>query len=313
MKRPPQEMESPVRHKPVLTGEAIDFLRLKKGDKVLDGTVGCGGHAGFILQKISPRGILIGVDRDRKSLEFAGKRLSEFGDSFKPVHANFTDIDRVLSDQGIEKVDAALFDLGISSYQLEDAARGFSINRDGALDMRMDSGSRVQACDIVNRCKREDLERIIRDFGEERYWRRVAAFILERRKSAPIKSTSELADLVRHAIGKRYGFQKIHPATRTFQALRIAVNEELENLSEVLGKIVGFLSPNARLAIISFHSLEDRIVKVRFKEFEKAGKGRIITKKPLRACESEIRENPRSRSAKLRVFEKHESTRILDE
>jgi len=266
---------------------------------------GCGGHAASILRRIGPRGVLIGIDRDASSLEIAGKRLSEFGSACRLAHANFTDADKVLRDSGIEKIDAALFDLGISSWQLGDAGRGFSFEQDGPLDMRMDSSAGMRASDIVNRCKRQDLERIIRDFGQERYWRRTAAFIVERRGKNPINSAGELAGIIKAAIGRKYYSQKIHPATRTFQALRIAVNNELENLEEALRKAAGFLGLNARLVVIAFHSLEDRIVKVRFKELEKAGGGRVITKKPVTASPEEIRENPRSRSAKLRVFEGH--------
>ncbi|MGB2705329.1 MAG: 16S rRNA (cytosine(1402)-N(4))-methyltransferase RsmH [Candidatus Omnitrophota bacterium] len=289
-------------HKPVMVNEVIEFLQLKNGYKVLDATVGCGGHAGFILQKILPGGLLIGIDRDKKSLEIARNYLRPHDKTYRLVQANFKDIDKTLGNLGIEKIDAALFDLGLSSYQIEDPSRGFSFKGDGYLDMRMDPSQNLSAYDIVNRGKREDLERIIRDFGEERYFRRLTDFILDRRKKAALTSTSELADLIKKAVGRRYASQRIHPATRTFQALRIAVNRELDNLDEVLGKVLGFLGPGARLSVISYHSLEDRIVKTRFKEFEKVGEGRILTKKPLTPGAEEIRENPRSRSAKLRAF-----------
>ncbi len=291
-------------HKPVMVEEVLGFLRLKNGYRVLDATVGCGGHAGYILRKILPDGLLIGIDRDNKSLEIAGKNLGIPLNGARLIRSNFRDLDTVLRNQGIEKVDAALFDLGISSYQLEDPKRGFSFERDGRLDMRMDRSQNLSAYDIVNRVKRGDLERIIRDFGQERYSRRVVNFIVEQRKNAPIASTGELADLIKKALGNRYRSQRIHPATRTFQALRIAVNKELENLEMTLVKVLEFLSPAARLSVISFHSLEDRIVKNRFREFKKAGLGSILTKKPVMAELNEIRENPRSRSAKLRVFEK---------
>jgi len=299
---PKMEKERP--HKPVMADEALGFLRLKNGYKVLDATVGCGGHAARILQKILPDGLLIGIDRDKQTLEIARKYLNASDKALKLTQANFKDLDTALKDLGIEKVDAALFDLGISSYQLGDPERGFSFGRGGPLDMRMDRSQDLSAHDIVNRVKAEDLERIIRDFGQERYSRRVAGFIAEQRKKAPIASTGELADLIKRAIGRRYGSQRIHPATRTFQALRIAVNGELDNIAPALVKVLEFLAPGARLVVISFHSLEDRIVKNKFREFAKAARGNILTKKPLMAKPEEIRENPRSRSAKLRVFER---------
>ncbi len=283
--------------------EVLGFLRLKNGCRVLDATLGCGGHAALILQKILPDGLLIGIDRDKESLETARSYLDAPEKAFRLIQANFRDIDTALKGLGIKKIDAALFDLGLSSYQLEDPVRGFSFERDGHLDMRMDRSQTLSAYDIVNRVKWEDLERIIRDFGEERYSRRVADFIVEQRKKAPIASTGELTGLIKMALGRRYGSQRIHPATRTFQALRIAVNGELDNLDGALVKILEVLNPGARLLVISFHSLEDRIVKNRFREFAKAVRGRILTKKPLTAKSEEIRQNPRSRSAKLRVFE----------
>ena len=295
-------MEKTTLHEPVMVDEVLEFLRLKNNSKVLDATVGCGGHAEFILKKIRPDGILIGIDRDRDSLKIAGERLGKFKNVYLK-HANFTDIDKVLNDCGVEKVDAALFDLGISSYQLKKPDRGFSFEKESFLDMRMDVGTSLRVYDIVNRYKRDALETIIRDFGQERYFRRIARAVVEKRKEAPIKTTSDLANLIRKAVGGRYGHQKIHPATRTFQALRIAVNGELDNLRTVLDKILDFLNPNGRLCVISFHSLEDGIVKRRFREFKKDSRGNIITKKPLGPKEEETGRNPRSRSAKLRVFE----------
>ncbi len=292
-------------HKPVMVDEAVGFLCLKKGYKVLDATIGPGGHAGFILKKIQPNGVLIGIDRDKDALEIARKRLNKSDKICKLAHANFKDLDKVLKDRGIEKIDAALFDIGISSYQIGDANRGFSFERNGPLDMRMDQSSPLRAYDIVNKYKRIDLEEMIRDFGEERYFRRITGFILEKRKTKSIGSTEELAELIEKAVGKWYKFQKLHPATRTFQALRIAVNGDLDNIKIALGKVLDFLNSNARICVISFHSLEDRIVKIRFKEFEAEGRGRVVTNTPLTATADEIRENPRSRSAKLRVFEKY--------
>lgn len=296
-------MDDSTLHKPVMVDEVIRFLGIKKGLKVLDATVGCGGHASFILQKIKPDGHLIGIDCDKSSLEIADIRLNRFKKICKLIHANFRDIDRVLLSSGIAKIDACLFDLGMSSYQIGDASRGFSFERDGFLDMRMDQSNPLRAYDIVNKYRKEDLERIIHDFGQERYYKRIVGFILERRRKSPISSTRELSELIEKAVGKRYKFQRIHPATRTFQALRIAINEELESLNQALDKVSDFLSSRGRVGVISFHSLEDRIVKMRFKEFEKDQRGHIITKKPLTPTSDEKDENPRSRSAKLRVFE----------
>ena len=283
--------------------EVIDLLQLANGYKVLDGTTGCGGHASLILNKIQPDGVLIGIDRDQNTLKIAEEKLKEISGNIKLVHANFNNFDKVLLGLGIEKIDAALFDLGISSYQIGEAERGFSFEREGSLDMRMDSTEKLRACDIVNKYSREDLEEIIRDYGQERYCRRITGFILEKRKKGAINSTSELTELIRSAVGARYRSQRIHPATRTFQALRIAVNDELNCLDEALTKIADFLRPGGRVAVIAFHSLEDRIVKIRFREFEKSKKGKRVTKKPLRPADDEIRENHRARSAKLRVYE----------
>ena len=291
-------------HKPVLIHEVLAFLSLKKGQRVLDATLGGGGHASLIQKMIGPEGLLIGIDRDSDSLAFAERRLKAAGKNYKLAHANFSEMDRVLNGFGIDKVDAALFDLGISSFQLESANRGFSFEKDAPLDMRMDTSGGMLAHDIVNRVKENELKEIIKKYGEERYAGRIASFIAAARKKKPIESARELAAIIKRAVGGRYRFQKINPATRTFQALRITVNRELESLEEALSKITSYLNPKSRLAVISFHSLEDRIVKYKFRDFEKSGSGSIITKKPITADESEIRRNPRSRSAKLRVFEK---------
>ena len=296
-------MEKLIPHKPVMAEEAIRFLQLEDGNKVVDATIGCGGHSELILNKIQPNGLLIGIDRDKDTLEFAKNRLNSFSDIVKLKHANFKDIDKILLDESIEKIDAALFDLGISSYQLDKADRGFSFNQDGALDMRMDASSGVSAYDIVNKARREDLEKIIQEFGEEKYFRRITGFIIDRRKNKLIESTKELASIIEDAVGRFYRKQKIHPATRTFQALRIAVNKELESIKEALSKVIGFLKPEGRLCVISFHSLEDRIVKRTFREFKQEKKGEIITKKPVIPQEREVKENPRARSAKLRIFQ----------
>ena len=297
-------MEKFALHKPVLVNEVIEFLQLQKGAKVLDATLGLGGHAEEILKKIQPDGLLVGIDRDKNALKIAEERLAPFKNSTKIVYSNFRDLDKVLSQFAIGKIDAALFDVGLSSLQIEDEGRGFSFEREGPLDMRMDLSSPLSAYDIVNRLKKEEIENIIRDFGEERHYRKITRFIVEARKKRAINSTAQLTGIIKEAVGAKYRSQKIHPATRTFQALRIAVNGELENISEGLEKVLGFLNVGRRVCAISFHSLEDRIVKKRFKEFEKSGQGRVITKKPVTPSYREIAKNPRSRSAKLRVFEK---------
>lgn len=296
-------MKSEILHKPVMAREVIEHLNLRNGYKVLDATVGCGSHADLILDNIKPDGLLIGIDQDKKSLDIARAHLDKYKNTILR-HANFKDIASVFLDLGIDKINAALFDLGISSYQLEGSGRGFSFSKDEPLDMRMDESGLMRAYEIVNRHNRLELERIIRDFGQERYYRRIVGFILEKRRTGPINTTEDLKTVIIKAVGRRYRAQKIHPATRTFQALRIAVNSELENLEKVLGTVIGFLESGARLCVISFHSLEDRIVKIRFKEFKASGKANIITKKPLVPDFAEIKENPRARSAKMRVLEK---------
>ena len=247
-------MQGNILHKPVLVNEVIRFLNLKDGLTILDATVGCAGHANFILDKIKPEGTLIGIDRDETSLNIARERLKDSSKNIRLVHANFRDIDKVLKNLGIEKLDGAVFDLGISSYQIDDPGRGFSFAKEGILDMRMDLSEDVRAYDIVNRCKKEELERIIRDFGEERFSKRISGAIVERRKLSPINTTKELSDIISKAVGRRYRSQKINPATRTFQAIRIAVNEELKSIDEALSKVIGVLNNDSRVCVISYHS-----------------------------------------------------------
>ena len=291
-------------HKPVLTKEVIRCLNLKKGGTYLDATVGCGGHAALILEKISPGGFLIGVDVDEEALTYARRKLSKFKkSSYKIIKSNFKNIDFILEDIGIRKIDGALFDLGVSLLQFKNASRGFSINLDGALDMRMDLSQGLNAFDIVNKYPEKELYRIIREFGEERYAGRIARFICEKRKTSRIRTTSELANVITRAVGHRYSKSKIHPATRTFQAIRITVNKELDVLSEALEKLPFILNKGARVCVISFHSLEDRIVKNYFKRYAKENKFLLVNKKPIVPSVEEVKENPRSRSAKMRVAE----------
>lgn len=293
-----------MRHQPVMADEAIGSLDLKPGYVVLDATIGGGGHARRILEKILPGGRLIGIDADPLALERSGEELEAFRGSLILAHENFRNLDKVASDSNITKIDAAMFDVGVSSFQLDGHARGFSMKQDAPLDMRMDPRIEVAAADIVNRAKENELADIIWRFGEERCSRRIARFIVEARAKKRIDTTAELADIVRRAAGSRYRKQRIDPATRTFQAIRIAVNDELGALEEGLKKATGLLATGGKIAVIAFHSLEDRIVKNFFRSCANTGTVKILTKKPLRPGQAEVAANPRSRSARLRVAEK---------
>lgn len=284
--------------------EAISSLNLKPGYVVLDATVGGGGHASEILKSILPGGRLIGLDADKSALDTAEEKLRAFNGSFKLINDNFRNLDRALSKEGIKALNAALFDVGISSYQLEGEDRGFSIKEDSRLDMRMDPRLTVTAYDIVNGYREKELSEIIKKFGEERFSNRIAGFIIGARSKKPIETTHELAGIINRAAGSRYKKSGIDPATRTFQAIRIAVNDELNALEEGLKKAVNWLDIGARVVVISFHSLEDRIVKNLFKGYAALGVLKIITKKPVRPSGAEIGLNARSRSAKLRVAER---------
>lgn len=288
-------------HIPVMCKELIKYLKLKKGETVLDCTVGCGGHAELLLNQIGPRGRFIGLDQDSQAIEIARNRLGRFNNCTL-ICANFRNIDAILAQLKIGRVDGMLFDLGLSSFQLDSAERGFSIKTDAALDMRMDRNLKLSAFDLVNFLPQEGLSDILRKYGQERWHNRIARAIVRERKKSMIVTTGQLADLVKRVTPYRYS--KIHPATRTFQALRIAVNDELGALSEGLSKCIKYLNPGARICVISFHSLEDRIVKNQFRKFAKEGKLRIITKKPITPTREETSANPRSRSARLRVAEK---------
>lgn len=291
-------------HRPVMLEEAISSLNLKPGHLVLDATVGGGGHSGEILRKILPGGRLIGLDADEEALRIASENLKEFAGNFKFINENFRYLDKALAKEGIKSLNAAIFDVGVSSFQLDDASRGFSIKSDSKLDMRMDKRSDITAYDIVNRYKEKDLSDIIFRYGEERFHNRIAKHIVSERARKPIETTGELSTIVRRAIRPGHRDFRIDPATRTFQAIRIAVNDELAALEEGLKKIVSSLDIGGRIAIITFHSLEDRIVKNLFKGYAGLGVLRIITKKPVRTRDEEARDNPRSRSGKLRVAER---------
>ena len=293
-----------IAHQSVMLEEAVSSLNLKHGSIVVDGTLGGGGHSLAILEKIVPGGRLIGIDADAEAINKAAQHLKDFDDSFKLVNDNFRNIDSLLAKEDIKTVDAILLDLGISSYQIEDGSRGFSIKHDSRLDMRMDKSLNLSAYDIVNRYKEQDLSDIIEKYGEERFHKKIARYIKEARSNKQIETTRELAEVVRKAIGYRGRNQRIDPATRTFQAIRIVVNDELGSLEEGLKKAVFWLKSGGRIAVISFHSLEDRIVKNLFRGYSNLGVLKIITKKPLQPAHEETIKNPRARSAKLRVAER---------
>ncbi|MCX5680573.1 MAG: 16S rRNA (cytosine(1402)-N(4))-methyltransferase RsmH [Candidatus Omnitrophica bacterium] len=291
-------------HRPVMLDEVLGFLDLRPGDTVLDATLGGGGHSKEILKRITPGGMLLGCDADPAAIDRARENLRDFTGSFKLANGNFRYLNEMFDHEGLEKIDAALFDIGISSYQMDEGARGFSIKNPGPLDMRMDPRLKVSAKDLVNRLREEELSDIIKDLGEERFYRRIARAIVERRREKKIETTEDLASVVYRAVGGRYKRGRLDPATRTFQAIRIAVNDELGALKDGLGQIVTRLNAGGRMAVISFHSLEDRIVKNKFKEYSAEGLIKILTKKPVRPTDAEVAENPRSRSGRLRVAER---------
>lgn len=296
-------MEESYLHSPVLVKEVISFLNPAPGQVIVDATVGSAGHGEQILQRIIPGGILIGIDRDEEALRIAGERLRPFEGSFKLINKNFKYIKEILKDMGVEKVDGILFDLGISSIQIETRQRGFSIKNDGPLDMRMDRSQALTAKELVTSLREDELSDLIRDFGEERFHKRIAKGIIEARKKKEISTTAELAEIISSSLPYNPNKYKIHPATRTFQALRIRVNDELGSLEKALRDAPSLLKPGSRLCVISFHSLEDRIAKNIFKEFKAERIFKILTKKPIMADQEEVIKNPRSRSAKLRSGE----------
>jgi 16S rRNA (cytosine1402-N4)-methyltransferase len=293
-----------VLHTAVMSKEVIDLLNPRPGQVFVDCTMGTGGHAGEILKRILPKGRVIGIDRDAESLEKAKARLEKFSDSCTLVNDDFRNLDAIFNRLNIQEIDGVLFDLGISSWQLDASERGFSIKQEGPLDMRMDKHSYISAYDLVNSLSEKEIATILKTFGQERFHNRIAHLLVEERNKGQITTTKELSDIVLKAIPYRYQSHSIHPATRTFQAFRIAVNRELEALGLGLEKAINHLSKGARVGVISFHSLEDKIVKDQFKKFQRQKMLKIVTSKPLRPSAEEMRENPRSRSAKLRVAER---------
>jgi 16S rRNA (cytosine1402-N4)-methyltransferase len=289
-------------HESVMVAETVEALAPGRGGLFLDCTVGSGGHAFALLRAGATR--LIGLDRDREALGRAAETLAPFADRVELVHSDYRDAPAVLARRGIAGVDGALADLGVSSMQLDEAGRGFSFRRDEPLDMRMDRSQGPTAADILHDVDEGELADVIFQFGEERFSRRVARAIVAARRAGPVTTTGRLAEIVRRAIPSR-GRQRIDPATRTFQALRIWVNRELDRLDAFLEDMVRLLSAGRRFAVISFHSLEDRIVKHTFRALVGGSSAlRLLTKRPVQPSDAEIARNPRSRSAKLRAIER---------
>ncbi|MDI3538167.1 MAG: rRNA (cytosine1402-N4)-methyltransferase [Bacillota bacterium] len=292
------------RHEPVMLDEVLYYLGCRPGGLYIDCTLGGGGHAREILERTAPDGVLLGIDRDEAALAAAGEKLEPYGDRVRLVHANFCRLKEIWQESRLPAPQGILFDLGVSSPQLDEAERGFSYQVDAPLDMRMDRTQSLTAWDVVNTWPRRELARIIREYGEEKWAQRIAGFIEKRRLRRPIDTTGELVEVIKEAIPAAARRRGPHPARRTFQALRIAVNNELGCLEESLVAAGHILAPGGRVLVISFHSLEDRIVKHTFRRLAGAGEIEIVTKKPVTPTEAEIARNPRSRSAKLRVGEK---------
>ena len=297
-------------HTPVMPREVMEYLDPRPGGVIADLTVGGGGHAELILKAVGSTGRLVGFDKDSVALHEAETRLAPYKEQLALVKTDFRHVRHTLQNLGIKKVDGVLMDLGVSSHQLDSGERGFSFRNDGPLDMRMDLGGPVTAADVVRTYNERDLTMVIRTYGEEKWAARIAQFIVERRKTRPITTTFELVDVIRAAIpaGARRGGP--HPARRTFQALRIEVNEELKALEEALHEGISCLARKGRIIVISYHSLEDRIVKTTFKEYaeetslETGERLLVLTKRPLRPAADEVASNPRAESAKLRAAEK---------
>ena len=306
------------KHEPVMLSQCIEGLNINPDGVYVDGTLGGGGHSSAICGMLSPAGTLIGTDADRDALEAAGQKLKDKKCRIHLVNSNYADIKDVLADLGIEKIDGALLDLGVSSFQLDNPQRGFSYMNDAPLDMRMDTRQKMTARDIVNDYTEADLYRVIRDYGEDKFAKNIAKHIVQARAVKPVETTAELSEIIRASIPMKFQKKSGHPAKRTFQAIRIELNRELDVLRDSLDDMIDLLNPGGRLCIITFHSLEDRIVKSAFRKNEnpctcppdflvcvcgKKSKGSIITKKPILPSEEELEYNSRSKSAKLRIFE----------
>lgn len=310
-------------HKSVLLHETVDSLNIKPDGIYVDGTLGGGGHAFEVCKRLGENGRFIGIDQDAEAIEAAGLRLAEFGDKVTIVRSNYVDTPDVLKSLNIDKVDGIMLDLGVSSYQLDTPERGFSYKNDAPLDMRMDDRSNTTAKDIINNYTEMELYRIIRDYGEDKFAKNIAKHIVNVRKERPIETTGQLTDIIKAAIPMKVRKNGGHPAKKTFQAIRIELNRELDVLNNSIDNMIDLLNDNGRLSIITFHSLEDRIVKNRFKNNENPctcppdfpvcvcgnkSKGKVITRKPIIPGERELEDNSRAKSSKLRVFEKHTET-----
>lgn len=307
------------KHKSVLLDETIESLNIKPNGIYVDGTLGGGGHSYEIAKRLTDGGRLIGIDQDEDAIRAAKERLSEFADRVTIVRDNYCNMPKVLDELGISKVDGILLDIGVSSYQLDEAERGFTYKQNAPLDMRMDQRQEMTAKDIVNGYSEEDLYRIIRDYGEDKFAKNIAKHIVQARQIKPVETTFELDEIIKAAIPMKFRATGGHPAKKTFQAIRIELNRELEVLDESIDAMTDLLNDNGRLCIITFHSLEDRIVKTRFRKNEnpctcppdfpvcvcgKKPKGKVITRKPIVPDEEELEENKRAKSSKLRVFER---------
>ena len=306
------------KHKSVLLNETIDGLNIKPDGIYVDGTLGGGGHAYEVCRRLGEKGSIVGIDQDAAAIEAASARLKDFGEKVTIVRSNYCDMKSKLHELGIDKVDGIVLDLGVSSYQLDTAERGFSYREDAPLDMRMDTRQKMTARDIVNDYTEADLYRVIRDYGEDKFAKNIAKHIVQARAVKPVETTAELSEIIRASIPMKFQKKSGHPAKRTFQAIRIELNRELDVLRDSLDDMIDLLNPGGRLCIITFHSLEDRIVKSVFRKNEnpctcppdfpvcvcgKKSKGSIITKKPILPSEEELEYNSRSKSAKLRIFE----------
>lgn len=305
-------------HVSVLLKETIDGLKIRQNGIYVDGTLGGGGHSLAIAEQLG-EGLLLGFDQDIHAIDAAKERLKAYSDKLRIVHCNFEHIARRLEEFGIDRIDGLVLDLGVSSAQLDMGERGFSYRQDAPLDMRMDSRQEFSAYELVNTYSEEELRRVIADYGEENWAAKIAKVIVERRREKPIETTLQLVEIIRAAVPKKFRDETIHPAKRTFQAIRIEVNRELEILEETIRSVFAKLSPKGRICVITFHSLEDRIIKNVYRELSSGctcpkefpvcvcGKkplAKVITKKPIVASREELESNPRARSAKLRILEK---------
>ena len=310
-------------HTTVLLHETVDGLNVRPDGIYVDATLGGGGHASEVCRRLSGTGRLIGIDQDADAIEAAGRRLEGFGEKVTIIRSNYRDMKPELHKLGIDGVDGITLDLGVSSYQLDTADRGFSYRMDATLDMRMDQRQKMTARDIINGYSEAELFRVIRDYGEDRFAKNIAKHIVAEREKKPIETTGQLNEIIRHAIPMKIQKTGGHPSKRTFQAIRIELNHELEVLRDSLDEMIDMLHPGGRICVITFHSLEDRIVKSAFRRNEnpctcpshfpvcvcgKVSKGKVITRKPILPSEEEMESNPRSKSAKLRIFERAEAT-----